>query len=113
MAKLTYISIAGLALMALGISLFIIFYLPGVENVVIPSTLIIFGVMLSILSIADLLVDEARLPILGIGILLIGFGGLYFIVVIRRELTPYFISILIASLGLTLLLIGIKKTYEF
>ena len=74
MAKLTYISIAGLALMALGISLFIIFYLPGVENVVIPSTLIIFGVMLSILSIADLLVAEARLPILGIGILLIGFG---------------------------------------
>lgn len=112
-AKLTYVSIAGLALLTLGISLFITFHLPGTESIVVPSTLVIFGAVLSILSIADLLVDEARLPILGIGLLLISFGGLYFVVAIRRELTPYFISILIASLGLTLLLIGIKRTYEF
>lgn len=113
MAKLTYLSVAGLALLTLGVSLSIIFYLPGVEHIIVPSTLIIFGAVLLILSIAGLLVDEARLPVLGVGILLISFGGLYFVVAIRRELTPYFISILIASLGLTLLLIGIRRTYEF
>lgn len=113
MTKLTYTSIVGLALLAIGSSLFVIFYLPGIENMVIAVTFIVFGAILSLLSILDLIVDNARLPVLGIGILSISIGGLYVIISMKRELTPYFISIIILSLGLTLFLIGIKRTYEF
>lgn len=113
MAKLTYTSIVGLALLAIGSSLFVILYLPGIENMVIAVTLIAFGSILSLLSILDLIVENARLPVLGIGILSISIGGLYVIISMKRELTPYFISIIILSLGLTLFLIGIKRTYEF
>lgn len=113
MTKLTYTSIVGLALLAIGSSLFVIFYLPGIENMVIAVTFIVFGAILSLLSILDLIVDNARLPVLGIGILSISIGGLYVIISMKRELTPYFISIIIVSLGLTLFLIGIKRTYEF
>ncbi|MBS7641951.1 MAG: hypothetical protein QW374_01085 [Candidatus Bathyarchaeia archaeon] len=113
MTKLTYTSIVGLALLAIGSSLFVIFYLPGIESMVIAVTFIVFGVILSLLSILDLIIDNARLPALGIGILSISIGGLYVIVSMKKELTPYFISIIIVSLGITLFLIGIKRTYEF
>lgn len=113
MAKLTYTSILGLTFLSAGASLLAVLAAPEMKSFIVSYTLIGFGVISSILSITGLTVDEARLPVLGLGFISIGLGGGYLLILLRSDLLWHAVAIVLALIGIALLILGIKRSFEF